>query len=323
MAIIAIYLVGRLPSLGNCANGPVLNSDNGHYYEYVPDPLPWPEAKVAAESLNYLGQTGYLATITSQGEQTFIEQMFDGILIPHLGQIWIGGSDAAEEGKWEWVTGTEAGIQFWQGGVAGSPVGGAFSNWATLNWVQRQPDNSGNEDFLSITYNANPGIYPSDEKYQWNDYVGGTNYVGYLVEYNGPINVGLDIKPTSCPNPLNFKSNGILQVAILGTEFFNVYDIDPNTIKLEGVAPIEVSGIFDVSKPFEGDLVDCESCVCGCDTTDGYDDILFKFDKQEIVEALGEVEDRACKILQITGETIDGIYIEGEDIMKILNKTQI
>ena len=52
--------------------------------------------------------------------------MFDGIIIPNHGQVWIGGNDTAEEGKWEWVTGPEAGTQFWQGGVAGFPVGGHF-----------------------------------------------------------------------------------------------------------------------------------------------------------------------------------------------------
>jgi hypothetical protein len=42
--------------------------------------------------------------------------------------------------------------------------------------------------------------------------------------------------------------------------------------------------------------------VCGCDITDGYDDLLLKFDRQAIVEAIGEVEDGECLVLELTGE---------------------
>jgi hypothetical protein len=60
--------------------------------------------------------------------------------------------------------------------------------------------------------------------------------------------VAVDIRPRSCPNPLNVKSKGILPVAILGTEEFDVYDIDPVSVRLEGVAPIR-SSYEDVATP--------------------------------------------------------------------------
>jgi hypothetical protein len=67
--------------------------------------------------------------------------------------------------------------------------------------------------------------------------------------YEGPfaIMVGADIKPGSCPNPLNLASRGVLPVAILGTEDFNVNDIDPTSIRLkcsdasEGIAAVRSS----------------------------------------------------------------------------------
>jgi hypothetical protein len=40
------------------------------------------------------------------------------------------------------------------------------------------------------------------------------------------IRVDIDIKPGSCPNSWNRESNGVLPVAILGTEDFDVTDID-------------------------------------------------------------------------------------------------
>ena len=42
--------------------------------------------------------------------------------------------------------------------------------------------------------------------------------------------VDIDIKPTSCPNPLNVKSKGVLPVAILGTASFDVNDVDVSTV---------------------------------------------------------------------------------------------
>lgn len=156
-------------------------------------------------------------------------------------------------------------------------------------------------------FNGAPGYYDDNDG-------------SYEVELNVYVDLKVDIKPTSCPNPLNVKSKGVIPVAILGTELFDVNNIDPDTIELEGVSPIKVLDTFDVSQPFVGELVDCDSCVCGCDIADGHDDLLLKFDTQEIVEALGDVEDGECKILQLTGETFDGIPIVGEDVMKILKK---
>ncbi|MQY56694.1 hypothetical protein GH140_00640, partial [bacterium] len=59
------------------------------------------------------------------------------------------------------------------------------------------------------------------------------------------IPVFVDIKPGSCPNPLNLKSKGVLPIAILGTEDFDVTKIDPATLILvregyeePGVSPL-------------------------------------------------------------------------------------
>ncbi|MHC4346223.1 MAG: hypothetical protein ACYSUP_16230, partial [Planctomycetota bacterium] len=38
--------------------------------------------------------------------------------------------------------------------------------------------------------------------------------------------VAVDIKPQSCPNPFNIKSKGVLPVAILGTDEFDVEDVN-------------------------------------------------------------------------------------------------
>lgn len=85
------------------------------------------------------------------------------------------------------------------------------------------------------------------------------NEISCLQECECYLKVDVDIKPGSCPNPLNLKSKGVLPVAVLGTEEFDVTTIDPLSILLsreeveEGVAPIR-SDYEDVATPFEGEL---------------------------------------------------------------------
>jgi len=130
------------------------------------------------------------------------------------------------------------------------------------------------------------------------------------------ISVNIDIKPQACPNPLNIKSKGVLPVAILGTENFDVTEVDIASIRLVGVAPIR-SSIEDVSTPL---LEKQDECDCISEGEDGIDDLTLKFDTQEIVSALGEVADGDELVLTLTGELSDGTPIEGEDCIIILSK---
>ncbi len=68
------------------------------------------------------------------------------------------------------------------------------------------------------------------------------------------VSVAVDIKPGSCPNPLNVESKGMLPVAILGSEDFDVTDIDIAPTRLAGVPPIR-SSLEDVAGPVVGDPV--------------------------------------------------------------------
>ena len=130
------------------------------------------------------------------------------------------------------------------------------------------------------------------------------------------VTVNLDIKPTSCPNPFNMGSKGVLPVAILGTEDFDVMTVDPSTILLEGVSPIRWA-YEDVATPVGPDADTCDCTTLGAD---GYMDLTLKFDHQAIAAALGTVSDREIRRLTLTGMTIDGIPIEGMDCVIILKK---
>ena len=150
-----------------------------HYYEYIRADgstglprLEWTQARDAAAARNFAGMTGYLVTITSEAENAFLTTSLPG-------SAWIGASDAATEGVWQWVTGPEAGTVFWNGGAGGSAPAGAYANWQGS-----QPDNYFGEDYAQMVPGGT-GL--------WNDVdgpnltVGFTSYKvdGYLVEYTG------------------------------------------------------------------------------------------------------------------------------------------
>lgn len=132
-----------------------------------------------------------------------------------------------------------------------------------------------------------------------------------------------DIKPGSCPNPLNVKSKGVLPVAIVGTEDFDVTTVDPETVELEGVAAHEWE-IKDATNP----PADDELCFEAIDedgdgipdNIDEYDDLVLYFYTQAVVEALGDVEDGKELTLTLTGNLTSDTPIEGEDLVIIIAK---
>ena len=134
-------------------------------------------------------------------------------------------------------------------------------------------------------------------------------------EFIHPVKVSVDIKPQTCPNPVNVKSKGILPVAILGSDVLDVNDIDLDTILLEGVAPLRGS-YEDVASP----VIDGTECACTLEGADGYVDLSLKFDSQAILSVLGEVADNEVWMLYLTGYLKDGTPIEGADCIIIKKK---
>lgn len=135
-------------------------------------------------------------------------------------------------------------------------------------------------------------------------------------------NVALDIKPQSCPNNLNTKSRGVLPVAMLGTYDFDVTQIDPASIRLMDVAPLR-SALEDIATPFEPLVGKEDELDCTDLGPDGYLDLTLKFDTQEVVDAIGDVEDGDVAVLTLTGNLKDefgGTPIQGEDVVVILRK---
>ncbi len=128
--------------------------------------------------------------------------------------------------------------------------------------------------------------------------------------------VDIDIKPRSCPNPLNVSRKGVLPVAILGSEDLDVATIDVTSIRLAGVASIR-SSYEDVAAPLSDKDDECE---CTTEGPDGYIDLTLKFEAQEMVNAIGEVVDGDVLALILTANLLDGTAIEGKDCIVVLSK---
>ncbi len=128
--------------------------------------------------------------------------------------------------------------------------------------------------------------------------------------------VAVDIKPGSCPNPVNVKSKGVLPIAILGTDDYDVTTIDIASIRLAGVEPLR-SGYEDVATP----VSDNNDCNCITEGPDGLLDLTLKFETRRIVNAIGDVNHGDVLTLQLTGVLYDTIpyetLIEGADCILI------
>lgn len=95
-----------------------------------------------------------------------------------------------------------------------------------------------------------------------------------------------------------------------------MHDINPSSIKLEGVAAWR-SNIEDVSTPVVNRQDDCDCTSAGAD---GFDDLTLKFDTQAIVAALENIEDGDTVGLTLTAELFDCTLIEGKDCVIIKKK---
>jgi hypothetical protein len=132
----------------------------------------------------------------------------------------------------------------------------------------------------------------------------------------------LDIKPGACPNPLNRSSHGVLPMALVGSEDFDVTQVDVDSLELTradglggSVRPLRGPPgpgirVQDVATPFDGELCDCHDLH-----DDGIPDLEMKFDMPETAAVL-ELDDfpgGTLVKLTLTGELLDTTRFSASD----------
>ncbi|MGD2108132.1 MAG: hypothetical protein PVI86_01945 [Phycisphaerae bacterium] len=136
----------------------------------------------------------------------------------------------------------------------------------------------------------------------------------------------LDVKPGSCPNSVNSSSQGVVPLALVGSDMFDVLDVDVSTLALRradgvggGVAPLEGppgphTVVDDVATPFAGEWCECHELE-----DDGFDDLSMKFSTPDLAEILqldgfshGDVVE-----LLLVGELLDGTRFEASDCITV------
>jgi len=159
ISILGVALVFLMA--GQLHGAPIGWSVNGHYYELItpsPGSSGWTWTGARTDALN---RGGYLATVTSQGENDFIQSIVQGNTI----RAWLGGTDSAVEATWRWDNNDP-----W-----------IYTNWGT---IQLQPDNYDNdpvgEDYLEI-FGA---LVTCCGIGQWNDLTNAGAGSSYVAEYN-------------------------------------------------------------------------------------------------------------------------------------------
>lgn len=109
------------------------------------------------------------------------------------------------------------------------------------------------------------------------------------------IPVEIDIKPGSDPNCFNNNGNGVIPVAIFGSEDLDVNDIDAETVELEGM---EVKAVGKSNKL----LAHIEDL-----NNDGIDDLIVQIEDEDGIFEIGSTT------ATLTGSLFDGTSIQGTD----------
>ena len=302
-----------LASDGWLVYGNVFGPDWGYWYGYGPYPAP-------------NGGPGFCAIDAGQGDPAQGNQQLvvysdynngnhgDGSNAHIEANVFkeqtIGAADVGKTWRFE--------FDAKRGNIAGASTAGAFfktlnpaAGYALTNYIPIDltgiPDTWGS---YSLSIVIDPSLQGQILQFGFINWA--SNYQASGIFYDNvvfglaPLGVSLDIKPGSCPNPINGGSLGVLPVALLGIAGFDVNTVDVASLRLEGVAPIRAD-YEDVAGPFAGEL-------CGCSNAgpDGFLDLSLKFNTQDIVNAVGPWTS-GDRVLTLTGTLLDGTEIKGED----------
>jgi Ca2+-binding RTX toxin-like protein len=134
------------------------DSGTNNFYKLVTSTASWSTASSNSTSDTIEGEAGYLVSIGSSSENSFVSNTIAGLY-----DIWTSGNDNTTDGEWLWADGTK----FWTGGESGNAYGGAYTNW------KDNPANDGSENYAFMRGDG-----------EWREDVNGTA-MAYVTEWDG------------------------------------------------------------------------------------------------------------------------------------------
>ena len=169
-----------------------INGTNGHLYKFVSGSISYYDARSAAQNVGqkYQGLTGYVVTITSSDENSFVNTA-----IQNAQNIWISAVDDVTEGYWKWDRAggsPEADKEFWRSSASCMPSSCGTSSYLSTganytsdgynysNWCANEPNNAdgGRSGEDSAVTNWGGGSCWNDLNTNNNSGIG-----GYVIEY--------------------------------------------------------------------------------------------------------------------------------------------
>ncbi len=117
------------------------------------------------------------------------------------------------------------------------------------------------------------------------------------------IDVDIDIKPGSFPNSINQRSMGVVPVAILGSDSFDVIQVDVTTLAF---GPNGASPAHDLTDPdtLAGHIEDVND--------DGFLDLVSHYNQKQTGLACGDTD------ATLTGALLDGTPFDGTDSVRMV-----
>lgn len=233
-----------------------------HYYMYVNNKLTWNDAYNQAKGYRYMGMVGYLATITSQDEDTVLDNI-------SMNGGWSGGSRYTDSGDgptapginstrdqyFRWSCGPEHGQSYYQYNDTShkGPVNSAYNGFKD----PAEPNNYGDKPMplLSGDYEWCMQIhFPADgssTKYTWND-LNATNtggITGYFVEfsnYSGGTDVDYSGTKTAADSYSLTTDGGVEEVATV-TLNAPVYSTDHSVFSFDNAQLTNISTVYSLT----------------------------------------------------------------------------
>jgi len=211
------------------------NPINGHFYKPVTTGVTYTAARAAALTTSFKGQNGYLVTITSADENSFI---FTNVPQPN---IWFAATDEVIDGTWVIDAGPEKGIvmKTSNGQLAGNKPG-VYNNWAG-----GEPNGSNHSEDYAVTNWGGQSTW-NDLSNNWSN--------PYIIEYgtwsNPDSQTFTDFYSANVINPIDVPSSKV--------NFYFGGGIDPTQWKIKTYSltgPTAISATTGLSLGANGSVV--------------------------------------------------------------------